>query len=388
MTVDKSGEGKTPFWPGLVSVIGGAVYAALLLAAESQAMVLGLMMGGLCCTYLLARYKIIGLVARSASENRPGFYAALVLAGMAQLFWFHNNSFVLFLVATILLYMITCLGLNIQFGYAGVVNFAGASFFGVGSYTAAVLSRSTDVSHSLILLLGGVMAALLGSILLLPVLKTRGHYAALVTIAFALLFKTFLEVNDALGGPQGLKCPGLKILGWDFNQNLILGGLKGSFYLNYLALLLPLAILAFTLSRRLEESWVGVNMDAIRLDETVASSFGLNVSRWKITSFTIGNFYCGVAGAFYAMMTGFIAPNSFTFADSLIQVSIILFGGLGSPWGVAVASIIIVLLPEKFQVIQEYRYWLFSGLVIVILLFRPEGFLPRPQRRYGTLGGT
>jgi len=128
-----------------------------------------------------------------------------------------EDDFALFLVARVLIVVIACLGLNVQFGYAGVVNFAGATFFGVGGYTAAVLSRGTWLPHLLVLLAGGIAAAVAGCVLILPVLRTRGHYAALVTIAFALLFRTFLEVNDSLGGPQGLKLPELRIGPWRFN---------------------------------------------------------------------------------------------------------------------------------------------------------------------------
>ena len=108
----------------------------------------------------------------------------------------------------------------------------------MGCYTAAILTKHTAIPHLLVLLAGGLAAALVGSILLIPVLKTRGHYAALVTIAFALLFKIFLEVNDVLGGPQGLKSSGLNVLGWDFNRDLSLGLFAGSFYLNYVAVIL------------------------------------------------------------------------------------------------------------------------------------------------------
>jgi ABC-type branched-subunit amino acid transport system permease subunit len=97
------------------------------------------------------------------------------------------------------------------------------------------LTKHSATPHILVLLLGGLAAAAVGFIVLVPVLKTRGHYGALVTIAFALLFKTFLEVNDTLGGPQGLKCGGLKLFGWDVNQDIVIGSFEGSFYLGYIA---------------------------------------------------------------------------------------------------------------------------------------------------------
>jgi ABC-type branched-subunit amino acid transport system permease subunit len=233
-----------------------------------------------------------------------------------------------------------------------------------------------------VLAIGGLLAALVGSILILPILRTRGHYAALITVAFGILFRTFVEVNDALGGPQGLQVKGMNLFGWDLNTPLSFPGGEWSFYANYVLLALLLAAVAFLLVRRLERSWVGLNLDAVRLDETAAAVFGIDVARWKILAFTVGNFFAGVAGAAYAMMTGFVAPNSFTFGDSLIMVSILLLGGLGNLWGVALAAAIVLVLPEKLQALQEYRFLLYAVLVIVILLARPQGLIPRRSREY------
>jgi ABC-type branched-subunit amino acid transport system permease subunit len=278
---------------------------------------------------------------------------------------------------------VATLGLNLQVGYAGVLNFAGASFFGIGAYTSAVLVAHGVVPHLLVLVVGGLLAVLVGSLLVVPVLRTRGHYAAVVTIAFALLFKTFLEVNDVLGGPQGMQVGGMKILGWSFNDNIELSRrIELSFYLNYFAVSLLLLIAAFVLVRRVERSWIGLNLDALRLDETAARCFGLNIAHWKTAAFLLGNFLIGIAGALYGMVGGFVAPNNYTFADSLILVSILLLGGIGNPWGVLAATLIVVIVPEKLQAIQEYRFLLYAGLVILVLLFRPEGLLPRPVRRY------
>ena len=125
----------------------------------------------------------------------------------------------------------------------------------------------------------------------------------------------------------------------------------------------------------------------MRLDEIASACFGIDLARWKITAFTLGNFLAGVAGAVLGTMLGFIAPANFTFADSLIMVSIVLLGGIGNPWGVTVAAAFVVILPEKLQVIQEYRFVLYAALVILILLFRPQGLLPRQLREYVPGGG-
>ena len=125
----------------------------------------------------------------------------------------------------------------------------------------------------------------------------------------------------------------MNILGWSFNDNIEIGKISLSFYMNYFAVSLLLLIGAFVVVRRLERSWIGLNLDALRLDETAASCFGLDVVRWKITAFLIGNFLIGIAGAMFGMVGSFVAPNNYTFADSLILVSILLLGGIGNPWG-------------------------------------------------------
>jgi ABC-type branched-subunit amino acid transport system permease subunit len=294
----------------------------------------------------------------------------------------HDVHFALLLLCTVLLYAVVCLGLSVQFGFAGIVNFAGAAFFGTGSYTAAMLATQTTLPHALVLLCGGTVAAALGSLLIWPVLRTRGHYAALVTIAFGILFRNFVEVNDALGGPQGLRIPGLNLFGWKLGDALAFGDVEFSFYANYALLALALCVAAFVLVRRIERSWIGLSMDMIRTDEVAAATFGVNIARGKVLAFTIGNFLAGLAGALYGMMTGYVAPNNFTFGDSLILVSIVVLGGIGSPWGLLPAATIVLILPEKFQFIQEYRFLLYAVLVILILLFRPDGLLPRAVRRY------
>jgi len=360
-----------------------AAFTYLFLEIEQQWEVAALATGAMVVLLVSSRSGIAARVERSAASNQRVAVTLTVIAVLIVAAALHESHFALLMLATVALYVTACLGLTIQFGYAGIVNFAGAAFFGIGCYTTAVLAAHTPLPHVFVIGAGGLLAALIGSALILPILRTRGHYAALITIAFGILFKTFLEVNDTLGGPQGLKVPGMTLFGWSFNDPIrITESLEASFYLNYVVLAVALAAFAFVLVKRLERSWIGLNFDAVRLDETAAAVFGIGVARWKILAFTLGNFFAGIAGAIYSMMTGFIAPNSFTFGDSLILVSIVILGGLGNPLGVIPAALLLLVLPEKLQVIQEYRFLLYAVLVILILLYRPDGLLPRRLRDY------
>jgi len=321
---------------------------------------------------------------REGWDAAPGLLAMVAFAaGLTLIGAFGEDHFALLMLTKVMLFGLACLGLTLQFGFAGVMNFSGAAFFGIGAYTAAKVAVATGLPHLLVLMLGGVVAAAVSSVLILPLLRTRGHYAALITVAFALLFKTLLELTDALGGPQGLKVPGIEILGWSFNSNIEIGeDIELSFYAHYAVLALLLLGAGLLLVRRLERSWIGLSMDAVRIDETSAAVFGFEVARWKIFAFMLGNFLAGVAGAMYAMLTGFVAPASFTLSESLMFVSIVILGGIGNVAGVLPATALVVLLPEKLQLIQEYRFLLFSVFVILVLLFRPAGLLPRRLRAY------
>jgi ABC-type branched-subunit amino acid transport system permease subunit len=368
--------------PALAWAAVATLYGMVFLDAESERAVGALLVLAAAAIVLGARLRLVDTVRTSIGGNERAFAIAAVTGVLAAAFWFHEEHFVILMMTTALLLMVAALGLTIQFGYAGVVNFAGAAFLGIGCYTAGVVTKYTSLPSFVTLPLGGLMAALIGSILILPVLRTRGHYAALVTIAFGILFKVFLEVNDTLGGPQGIQVKPIVLFGWKFNSSIRVGDFTASFYFSYLLLALVLLVASFALVRRLERSWIGLSMDAIRLDEIASACYGLDLARWKVLAFTLGNFLVGTAGAAYGHVLGFIAPNNFTFGDSLILVSIVLLGGIGNPWGVAAAAAFVVILPEKFQVIQEYRFLLYAGLVILILLFRPEGLLPRRLRDY------
>ncbi|MET3792939.1 branched-chain amino acid ABC transporter permease [Aquamicrobium terrae] len=357
------------------------VLAAIIVVSEEQWVIAAALVGALALSFGIAKTSA-GQDFAALLQNSGPWIALLIPAGTLAIgLAFHEEHFALMMLATVLIYSLACIGLNIQFGYAGVINFAGAAFFGVGGYTAAVLGN-TGLPSLLILLAGGLVAAAIGCILILPVLRTKGHYAALITIAFVLLFRSFLEVNHTLGGPQGLRVEGATIAGQELFMGIEIGSFEASFYLNYVLLALVLLTIFFLLARFLEKSWIGINLDSVREDPIGAAVFGVNVAYWRIVSFVLGNVLIGIAGATFAMMQNFIAPSNFTFQQSLLMLAIIVLGGIGNLWAVIPAAILVVVVPEKLQAISEYRILVFAILVVLVLRFRPNGLFPRPMRHF------
>ena len=369
----------------VLCLLGAAALTAffiLFLLEEEQSRICLYMVGAIFLVWGLVHFDVSKRLREAMDRQDTVWLCSLVAAVLCMLFFFKDDHYSLFLIGTVCCYAVAVLGLNIQLGYTGVINFSAASFFGVGGYTAAMLLQAGLVPPLAAMLLGGLAAGLVGCALLLPVLRTSGHYSALVTMAFALLFNVFLEVNEWFGGPQGIQVAPFSLFGTDFSTDIEWGDFTASFYLRYDLLVVLFLVAAFTLTRRLERSWLGLCMDAVRVDEISASCFGINVRHWKIVAFSMGNVLIGMAGALYAMMLGYISPANFTFADSLLFLSILLLGGMGSIWGVVVATIIVVIIPEKLQGIQEYRYLLYSLLVLLMIVFRPAGLMPRRIRSY------
>ena len=329
-----------------------------------------------------------GALAWLRRELDGGLARAAAIFGLALAATFpalvRDNPYWIFTLNLTLLYVLVGLGLNLQTGTTGLVNLAGAAFYGTGAYTAALLARDAGVPGVASLAAGTLAAAAVGALLFAPVLKLRGHYLALVTIAFGVIFHLVLNNTEALGGPQGIYgIPDLVLGPWNLQRSPRLAGVELHFYANYFWLLLALAAAAVWWAWRVYDSPVGLVLNAIRDDPWVAGTSGVNLPRWKLAAFTAGNVLIGVAGSIYAFMIGYISPENFTFEESLFMLSIIILGAMDSVPGVVTASVLLVVLTEKLRAIQDYRFLLYGVLVVAMLIFRQQGLWPPPWRRYG-----
>ncbi len=268
------------------------------------------------------------------------------------------------------------LGLNIVVGYAGLLDLGYVAFFAFGAYTMGVMTTGTDLNAGggvinfwMALPIAVIVSVLFGILLGFPVLRMRGDYLAIVTLGFGEIIR-ILALSDWLapfiGGAQGiLKIPNPVFFGIDFNSPQLM----------YYLIVLGAALVGF-ISIRLRDSRLGRQWKAMREDEDVAEAMGINLVQTKLMAFAIGAGFSGLAGAIFAARLGTIFPHTFSLLVSINALALIIVGGLGSIPGVIVGAVVLVGLPELLREFTEYRLLMYGILLIVMMLIRPEGFIP------------
>jgi branched-chain amino acid transport system permease protein len=286
----------------------------------------------------------------------------------------------------VLTYVMLGWGLNIVVGLAGLLDLGYVAFYAVGAYTYALSAQFLGFGFWQALPLAGLMAGIFGVLLGFPVLRLRGDYLAIVTLAFGEIIRiVLLNWTDLTGGPNGISgIPRPTFFGLTFSA----GGGPGTFsdffgiepntvhriiWLYYIILVLALA--TNWLAIRLRRMPVGRAWEALREDEIAARSLGLNVTMVKLTAFGIGAILAGLAGAFFATRQAFISPESFTFAESALILAIVVLGGLGSQLGTAIAALVMIGGFELFRGLDEYRMLVFGLTMVAIMVARPRGLV-------------
>ncbi len=334
--------------------------------------------------FFLRRYQSYReLLSATFSAHRKAVTAGMIVLLLLVPFFLATNAYWLLNVITAGIFVIACLGLNLQLGSTGMMNLAGAAFYAFGAYSAGLLAIHLKMPPLLTVPLGAIITGILSVFLFIPVLRTKGHYLALVTIAFQFMVVIGVENMEWTGGPQGLKnIPLFSIGGYSFNSWINLGFVNLPNYANFYYLMLAIVIVLVIIVDRLYHSWVGNTLSTIRDDEIAAKTSGVVINRWKLLMFVVGNSFIGLAGAFYAHMIGFISPPVFGFDKSLLMVSIVILGGMDNLLGIVVGAILLIIMPEKLRFIQDYRFLIYGLVLIFMLLFRPQGLLPYKIRDY------
>ena len=297
----------------------------------------------------------------------------------------------------ILTYVMLGWGLNIVVGLAGLLDLGYVAFYAVGAYSYALLSTTFGLSFWICLPLAGILAAFWGMILGFPVLRLRGDYLAIVTLAFGEIVRLVL-INwvDLTNGGAGISSiPRASFFGLPFTAGeggfaatfgLEFNGMHRMIFLYYLILFL--ALLTNFVTMRLRRLPIGRAWEALREDEIACRSLGINTTNTKLTAFAIGAMFGGFAGSFFAVRQGFVSPESFNFLESAIILAIVVLGGMGSQIGVAIAAIVLVGGPEVLRNLtflqsifgsgfdpNEYRLLLFGAGMVAMMVWRPRGLI-------------
>lgn len=319
------------------------------------------------------------------STQRWAIYALIAIALVAPFF---ASRGAVDIATLVLIYVMLGIGLNIVVGLAGLLDLGYVGFYAVGAYTYALLAQYGGWGFWQALPVAGAAAALFGFLLGFPVLRLRGDYLAIVTLGFGEIIRLVLRnETDVTGGPNGIGgIPKPTLFGLTFERRAPEGmqTFHEFFGLTYdpalkvvvlylVALLLVLA--ALFVVNRLIRMPIGRAWEALREDEIACRALGLNPTAIKLSAFTIGAAFAGFAGSFFAARQGLVTPESFTFIESAMILAIVVLGGMGSQLGVILAATVMVLLQEM-RGFAEYRMLVFGLVMIVMMVWRPQGLLP------------
>jgi len=301
------------------------------------------------------------------------FFPWLVSTGQN---YYHVNVMV-----SALIFVVLGLGLNITVGLAGLLDLGYIAFFAVGAYTYALLNKAFGLGFWACLPLGGMVGMLFGLVLGFPILRLRGDYLAIVTLGFGSITKIVLENWDTVtGGAAGIAgIPRPAFFG------LLLDGRQKAVYSYYL--IVALVALTIFVTNRLKHSRIGRAWLALREDEIACVAMGVDMARTKLSAYALGAFWAGLVGVLFAAHNNFINPDSFTFMDSAMILAMVVLGGMGSILGVIIAALTLKLLPEYLRAFADYRMLVFGAVMVLMMIFRPQGLINNMRRKYDYFSG-
>jgi branched-chain amino acid transport system permease protein len=273
------------------------------------------------------------------------------------------------------LFMLLSLGLNFTLGYVGLFDLGFIAFYAIGAYATAISMRA-HVPAPLAILIAIAVTVLARLAVGVTILRLRGDYLAVVTMGFGEIARLTINNLDSLtNGPKGLQVRSWRPLAFVAKDPNV----------QYYLMIVAAVALAAAASRRIEDSRVGRAWVAIREDEVAARLSGIPVQRYKLLAFTLSAVFAGLAGSLFALWEQFVTPESFVFWESVLIVSIVVLGGMGSIAGVLLGALILAGLPPLMQATLStewinYRYLFFGLILVLATLFRPQGLLPSARR--------
>ena len=323
-----------------------------------------------------ARGERRSILQRLVSEKKLSLPTLAIVFGIAIIFPLVSSTYQTNIMTTALMYVVLGLGLNIVVGQAGLLNLGYVAFYAAGAYTYALLYHHFGVGFWVALPLGALAATILGVLLALPILRLQGDYLAIVTLGFGEITRLVLENwNEFSFGPSGISgIPRPGLFGMEMGMH------DATVYLYFLMILL--CIITIFVVNRLQDSRIGRALLALREDEIACQAMGIDKTRVKLTAFALGSTWAGLVGVIFAAKTTFVNPASFTFLESAMILSIVVLGGTGSIIGIIIGALLLILLPEYLRAFSDYRMLLFGLIMVIMMIFRPQGIVTGVRRTY------
>ncbi len=298
----------------------------------------------------------------TANKRLPlfGVVAAAVLAWPFLLRWASGNQYLVIISCFALVYIIAVNGLDILFGYSGQISLGHAAFFAIGGYTTAMLNKYFSMPVYVTIPVAAILASAIGALLAYPAAKLKFHFLSLATIAFGEIVLNTVNVSPGgvTGDNLGLRVAGIGVLSdatrWYF-------------------FLLFFVVLALVAKTSLVKSRVGRAFMAIRENTHAADGMGVNVHKYKIIAFAVSAFYTGFAGALYAHFMKYMNPNNAELSQSVLFLTMLLFGGTASILGPIFGVVLITILMELIRPLQEYQMLFFGVLLLIVIMALPGG---------------
>ncbi|MDD4011613.1 MAG: branched-chain amino acid ABC transporter permease [Sphaerochaetaceae bacterium] len=296
-------------------------------------------------------------------------------------------SFFLLIMIYTGIYSLMAMGQNVITGYAGMLSLCQAGFFAVGSYATAILCVKCGWSFWATLPVAALLSAFLGLLIGLPTLRLKGDYLAIATLGFGEIVRNVINNWDKLtNGPMGIqRIPMVKLFGYTFSPYR-----KGIF----LILVWVIVLACYFLVTRLAKSRMGRALEAIREDEIAADSMGINVTLYKVAAFVIGAALAGIAGSLQAVFMLSVSPGTYVFMVSIMVLCMVVLGGMGNFFAVIVGAFIIQFISYFPQLVglssvipPQFKQILFGLILVLMMIYRPQGMLGRSMRSYDKLQG-
>ena len=334
-------------------------------------------------------------------KNKILFIIAILVVFLINNFTDYIDPYYYTVIIYIGINIILATSLNLINGYTGQFSLGHAGFMAIGAYVSAGIycyfaeffmgTFGTDgfgnaVTFSILLVIGGTSAAIVGLVVGIPSLRLKGDYLAIVTLGFGEIIRVIIQGMDVIGAAQGFRgvyvyANGVKSL----EMVPELSGMANQFYsvqkfTDFFWVFFFVALTIYVINN-LVKSTYGRSYLAVKDDEIAAEAMGVNTTKFKVTAFVTGAFFAGIAGTLYAHFNLYINPEDFNFLKSVEIVVMVILGGMGSMIGVVLAAIVLTILPELLREVAEYRMIIYAFLLIIMMLTRPQGLFGIKLRR-------